>query len=808
MSIIKKKIDSYFYKLAEFFYDHRLKTIFSCLIFLCFLFQFLPDIVIDTSTEGFFFKDDTPMVEYNSFRDQFGRDEIVIVAIKPENIFSLDYLKKLKQIHNDFEQNVPYLNNIKSLVNIRSTEVKKDDLIIDDLEKRWPKTNEGMAKFKNLVCDNPFYENYIISNDGKINTIILESNEYSSNDTEDDLSVLDGFDNNPLNIEKKASYLTEQENSEFVTAIEEIVSKYRKTGLEIFVAGTPLFNHYITTVISSQTALFLKLSLLLLVIVLYILFRRISGVILPLLIVIISLISSISLMAALKVPITLCTQILPAFLIIVGVGDSVHILAVFYYIYNNNGDKKKAILYSVKHSGLAILLTSITTAGGLLSFSFAKISPIADLGIFGAIGVIIAFIFTITLIPSIVSLFPIKNKKPVKILKKQIGLFDKILVIICKISTRRPAVVLVIFLIISLFFISGIYFVRFSHNAMKWLPKTIPLLKHTQIVDESLKGSLSMEVIIDTGKENGLNSSDFMTRLSQAGDHIEKMKYEHFKIGKTISVADIIKEINQRLHEDKKEFYKIPDKDDLIAQELLLFENSGSDDLKKLVDSSYSKARLTIRAPFKDAVLFYDMIKKIKRYLNLMFPEFQIILTGSITLFVNIITLTIYSFIQSYVIVIIVVTLLMILMIGKAKIGLISMLPNLFPVIVVLGIMGWFQIPIDFSTATIGSIVIGIAVDDTIHFFHNYRTFYEETGNSSKAIFNTFMTTGRAMITTTIVLSCGFFIFMLSPILNLFHYGLLTGTAIISALIGDFFMAPALLTLIHNKKNKKLRYRR
>lgn len=157
---------------------------------------------------------------------------------------------------------------------------------------------------------------------------------------------------------------------------------------------------------------------------------------------------------------------------------------------------------------------------------------------------------------------------------------------------------------------------------------------------------------------------------------------------------------------------------------------------------------------------------------------------------------------ESYLIVFGIISVLMVILIGRLKIGLLSMIPNIFPVVLILGLMGWIDQPLDFFNITLGSILVGIAVDDTIHFFHHFRKYHEETGNAQQAILTTFTTTGRAMITTTVALCCGFFVYTASDMNSLFYYGLFIGLGVLLALFSDFFLAPALLTLLNRDKTE------
>jgi predicted RND superfamily exporter protein len=279
------------------------------------------------------------------------------------------------------------------------------------------------------------------------------------------------------------------------------------------------------------------------------------------------------------------------------------------------------------------------------------------------------------------------------------------------------------------------------------------------------------------------------------------IKSDKYFVGKTLSIVDIIKETNKALNENKKEFYVIPQDKNLIAQELLLFENSGSDDLEDFVDSSFRKARITVKVPNIDAIDYQFLLKDINLRIEQDFKGVaDVTVTGISNLLARIMEAAITSSGISYILALTLITIMMLVLIGDVKVGLISMIPNIAPILVMTSIMFVFDMPLDMFTMLIGAIAIGLAVDDTVHFMHNFTKYHKTHKDINKAVEYTLLTTGRAMIVTTIVLSFGFFVFMGASMSNIFNFGLLTGIAIISALMADFFLVPALMKLLIKEK--------
>ncbi|UCG05728.1 MAG: MMPL family transporter [Desulfobacterales bacterium] len=387
MANIRYRIEKWFERYAHAIYRNRIKTMIIMLLFTALFVSQTPKITMDTSTEGFLHDNDPALMAYNSFRDQFGRDEVIIIALKPPNIFDQQFLTKLQTLHEDLEENVPYIDDITSMINARNTRGEADELIVEDLLENWPENETEMTAIKNRVMSNPMYENLLISKDGKFTTIIIKTHSHSA--LAEDLDVLKGFGEDiaqdshaPPEPSPKRTYLTDKENSQAVHAARTVLQKYEAPDLQTYIAGSPVVTHFLKHSMIADMRRFMALAIATVAIFLFVMFRRISGVFLPLVIVILSTLSTLGMMAFTGTAIKLPTQILPSFLLAVGVGTSVHILAIFFHHYNHNGSKEEAIAYALGHSGLAVVMNNMTTASGLLSFSTSEVAPIADVGVF------------------------------------------------------------------------------------------------------------------------------------------------------------------------------------------------------------------------------------------------------------------------------------------------------------------------------------------------------------------------------------------------------------------------------------------
>jgi predicted RND superfamily exporter protein len=809
----KKRAELFFEKSTALMIRFRLAVVLGVLVLTVLSILQIRHLGVDTSNEGFLHDDDPILLIYNEFRDQFGRDDKIAVAIQSDEIFTAGFLAKLEQLHEELKENVPYLSDITSMINARNTHGEGDVLMVDDLLADFPETEEEYAALKQLVLSSPLYKNMLISEDGTLTSIVLESEVYADSSSEND-DLLSGFDDDlasGADIDAPQVYLSDQQITTMVETIRSIAQKYNDDNFRTYVAGTTVITQTLKKFMMADMKRFMGLAIITIGFCLFIMFRRVSGVIMPLLVVALTLVASLGVMALTGTKFKTPTTILPSFLLAVGVGDCVHALALTYLNLRKGKTRNEAITSAYSHCGLAIVMTSLTTAAGLASFAIAKVAPIADLGLFSAIGVMIALLYTFTFLPAVLSFIPLKAARGQLNEPAQETMMDRLLHWVAQFSVRRYRTVLALSGTIILVGIVGLFRVYFSHDVLTWLPENLDVRQSTEIINEELRGSVVLELVLDTGRENGLYDKATLTAIDRlAGDLENDYRDNELFIGKVISLTTILKEIHQALHENKKEFYKIPDNERLIPQELLLFENSGSDDLEDVIDSQFRLARITLKVPWLDALLYTPFINEVEKRFKDQFEgkkleggeEMQVTVTGIMSLLGNIFYASIYSAAQSYGIALVVVTLLMVILIGELRLGLISMIPNLGPILIVLGFIGWFSIPLNMFTMLVASIAIGLSVDNTIHFMYNFRKYYEKSGDIEDAVRNALNTAGRALLTTTVVLSIGFFIFMFASMKNLFEFGLFTGIAIILALASNFFMAPALLTLVIGKTNQ------
>ncbi len=777
----KLSVEAAFGRYGRFACDRPWRVIVIFLLLYCALIAQLPRITTDTSIEGFLRSDDPVLLTYNRFREQFGRDELIIVALESAAVFTLESLQSLHQLHAELESRVPYLDSIDSLVNARHIYGDDDELIVEDLLQSFPQNDAQLAALRERVMAHPLYVNSLISKDATVTTLLLKlvtrHNVAASGE------------------QPQWRYLGDAEMQQAANSVGDVLRGYEAQFTVVHVAGSPAFTTAVNKEMQYNTLLFAALTIAIIVLVLALLFRRASGVMLPLVLVCMALTSTFASLPLFGAPFQLPMTILPSFVLAIGVGTAIHVLTIFYRHFDGSGDKQAALGKALAETGLAVLFTSATTAAGLSSFAGGDLVPVANLGVFAAVSMVFIFCYSIFLLPALVAVLPLKTRPA---LQGRATLIDRFTAGCAVIAIRLPLPVVLAACTLLLLGLASASQLKFSHDMKQWFSPTHPIITATNFIEEHLGGTVPVEIMINAGADTPLQEPALLKKLERLQNELAAYDHNSVKVGKVLSVTDMIKETNQALHGNKPEYYRIPQHRDLAAQEFFLLELSGAEDLFELVDTEYEVARITAMLPMLDAFHYEDFMHMVEsRYQKVLGDDVVVYTTGMAPLLHKTMGDVVKTTALSYVIAMAVITLMMIALLGSFKLGLLSMLPNLLPIVTVLGLMNIFAAPLDMYSMTIGAIAIGLSVDDTVHFMHTFKRLLHASGDVAESIRETLASTGKAMTITTVVISLSFFNYMFSDMINLFNFGLYTGLCIVLALLADLLIAPALMMLVY-----------
>ncbi len=743
----------------------------------------LGNLRIDTSNESNLDKNHPSVALYHEFHDLFGFEESLIIMVKTPEVFNLDFLSKLLAFHQRLELEVVHLDNIKSMINTNLTYGLDDELIVEDLLQSFPSDEKELNHFKQQALNDPTFRDLFLSKNHQLTALHLYQTAYSP-------ELLNG---------KKQAF-TSLEQHEYVESVRAIAAEFQNEDFDIQLGGGPMIGDTLLTRLATETPLFAALANSVIMILLFALFRRISAVFLPLLVVNMSLASLFGLMAWFDVALSSFSQILPSFILTVGVCDSVHFLSHFYQRFEEHGDKEKAIKQAMSHTGMPMMLTSLTTAVGMLSFAITEIVPIRALGLFAAAGVIIVWFYTIVLMPALLSLININNAKKGQ---QTLHISQRYLTRFGMFAWFHPKTIVMCFSLLLIAALLAVSQLRFEHDPVKWLPDESETPQAIKLMNEQFHGAIAIEIMADTGKENGIKTVQFLEKLEALNTLAKEFSAHGVQMQLSNSIVNTVKQIHKGLNNQATNTSTLPKTDDLIAQEILLFEMSGGSDLERQVTSDFSTARITLLGPWRDLIGYSNYLIELEDEVKtLMADVAEVSFTGVVYLLSPIQKLAIHTMAKSYTSAVFIITIMMILMIGSLKLGLLSMIPNLLPIILGMGFMAIAGMPLDLYSILIGSIAIGLVVDDTVHFIHGFQYHYEKYGDAEKAVKETLNNTGNALLFTTILLFGGFMTYSFSELINMADFGMITGCIVVLALIADIVLLPALLRLIYGRQKK------
>jgi hydrophobe/amphiphile efflux-3 (HAE3) family protein len=735
-----------------------------------FSFYKMRELKFDSSIESMFLEGDPNLITFNKFKETFGSDDFVYILFETEDFFKPEMIRLVGTLVEDLERNVPYVDDVKFLGNVEYVEGVEGGIEISDLIEKIPETDEEIKRIKERVMAEPLYIDNLISKDGRTAAIAVTFELYPEE-------------------QKKKADVRHQVGQKVL----EILAKPEYGNMELYTAGGPIYDCEYDKLSGKESSTFGLLCLALNLLILLWVARGVRGVVSPLLVVVLSIFWTLGLVGIIGRTLNMMVILLPVLLICVGIGDSMHIVAETQDQMDHGLGRKEAVVKALTLVGVPCLLTSLTTAAGFTSFLATVVRPVREMGVYAAVGVIMAFVLSLIIVPIIFSFGKEKKKSEAgKEVHERYDLFDRILEKIFQINNRYPKAIIGIFVGLTLLSVYGYSRIEVETNSMKGLSTDLPLRQAYDYIDSKMGGSMAIEMMLDTGRKDGVKDITFLRQLEQLQDHIDK----HPLTMKTTSIIDFLKKMNRAMHENSPSYYALPETSAQATEQLFLYETSGGRELDKQVSFNYDIARLNVRTQSlgsKEVRIFMaDIDKFVKEDLN---SSIKVEYTGIMTWLKAFVDMVANGQRVSFTLAFSAIAIMMIIVLRSFKLGLISMLPNLFPVLISMGFMGMAGMYMDATLMIFSAIIIGVVVDDTIHFFSRYKREFKHMGTYKAALKATLSTVGRPIMFTTITLVAGFSVFGLSDISSMVKFGLMAGFAFIWALLADFFLAPAMMLL-------------
>ena len=726
--------------------------------------SYISDIRMDFSIEQLFSQDDPVVERFLTLREEFdGVDNVIYLFYKSDNPFSYENLIKNRKMVDSFES-INGVSSVSSLTNIELF-TESGEYLLSPVYNEIPRSPDSLNLAQKQIMNSNLLKNYLISEDGTIAGILIDIDP-AFNDHDGREEILKEID--------RFQQLVDWE--------------WHQTGLPI------IRTRYVQYMIADNIR-FLVPVIIMLFLFLSLLFRSLVGLILPLLVVLLTIIWSLGFMVACGITINIISYIIPTLLMVVGISDSVHLLVKYYSSLDELKNKREALIQTLQKIGMAIFFTSITTAIGFGALSMVKIQIVKEFGIFTASGVLFAFIITILLIPPCLVL--LKTTPQSKLDRYSAGLRVRIIKKFIVLVRAYPKAIVLSGFAITIVWLFGALQINPHSKLLDDLKPGNPLLEDMRLAEEKMGSVLPVEIIVEVN-ENGMiediQDLPVMFFLNDLSKYVSDIP----EVGKVISVSDFLKEIHQAMNDGNSDYYVIPSSRELISQYMLLYES----EFESFINLDYTKLRISAQINDIDSRRSAEIEKDINNYINSRIPNgLNAEVTGTALLALRTNNYLVNNLLASFFIALLIITFVMIFMFRSVKMALISILPNIIPMMTMAAVLGFFQIPLRPATAMTFAVAFGIAVDDTLHYLIRYRMELSQQ-NYRQANDVTLLGTGIAMMSTTAILSAGFLILTLSEFKPTIEFGMLSVITIVTALISDITFLPALLSQIKPKLNK------
>ncbi|HBT89066.1 MMPL family transporter [Desulfobacter sp.] len=705
----------------------------------------------------------------DEFKEIFGNNDYVGVLVESDHMFDPDTLALIRALGKELKTQVPFADDILSITDCEFSLGHEGEIeIVTPVPDPIPRDSETLAGIREQILDKRLLKGKLISADSRFSWIMLRLTPYPDGWRSKDNKAAD------MVVGKVAATIIRQD-------------KY--ASLNPKSSGMPIIAYDKTAFFQKEMSRTMGLSLIVSLVVLSVALRSIKGITMTVIVTAGSMILTFGILGWIGKPIDVGMIMLPLYLgIAVSIGYSIHIFSFFNRHFLNTGKRKESVRLAVKETGWPILFTALTTVGALCSFFFVDVKPVRWIGSSTSLLVSIIFFMVVIMIPALLAFGKDQDVKQTRLNSN--ALLGSLMAKLANLVLTRPVPIMIVFSLVLLTAVAGLRYFEVNFDIRKNMGLKVPYVNRLDQVGRSPLGALySYNVVVEFPGKNMAREPENLKKL----DLLEQEAQGFPLTKKTSSITEIIKDMNQVLHDGDPGFFAIPDTREMVAQIMLLYENAGGREAEKWIDYEYRRLRMTVDIKDYNTVEAYRELHQITDKAHALFPGATVTLAGSVVQFTVMQDIVSKGQLTSFLIAICVITGLMALVFGSFKIGLIAMIPNIAPAIAVGGLMGWMRVPLDMMTITIMPMLLGLAVDDTIHFINHAKLAFEQKREYAYAIRHTFSAIGVPILFTSLILTANFSVYLSSPAKVIIFLGILTGTGIMSALLADYFVTPVLL---------------
>ena len=737
-----------------------------------FMASSLKNLEFEGSYRIWFGEESKILKNYDHFRAVFGNDDAVTIMFSDEDgVFTKEALETVENITRKLWE-TKYIARVDSITNyqyVHSDSEYPDEVIVEDfIEDIDAYSDDDLQKKREIALTQDMIVGKLISPDAKTTMIVGRMTPKAGDDPEVSFKLRD--------------------------AVLEIIAPEQKKGYEFFLGGGPIINTSFIEIAQHDGGVFTPAVIVVAMILLLIIFRKFSLMFASIAVVIFTFLIVLSIQVLLGFKLNNFTANVPVFVVAIGIADAMHLIWIYSMARKKGMDNYTAIHYSVKKNFLAIFLTSVTTSIGFASLGISAVVPIQTLGIATASAALLAFVMTILFVPAMLAILNPNIKTDTNI---QDVNNHPIAVWYTHFLEEYSKVILIVSILIFTLLGFGIFKANVDSNTVKYFKEDFSFRVAVNEMQKKLTGPMSYEIIVDSKVNDGIKDPEFLRTV----ERFYKEFYAKYPDVRHISsLLDVIKTFNEVMNGSKT----VPDDQELVAQYLLLYSLSLPQgmEINDKMDIDERLLRVSAAINLVDTSKDLEQIKWAEDWWN--DTQYSATINGQTVMFAHMQHDVTATLIQSITIAVIMISIVMLLIFRNWRMLPLFIVPNVLPIALVVGVMGWLDIDIDMGVAIAGAIIIGVAVDDTIHFMVKYIEARKRGDNLHDAMMYVMSYAGSAIIFTTIVLSLAFLVFMFSNFNPNYHFGIVTASALVIAVIVDLVALPALLILVDDNEKSLL----
>jgi predicted RND superfamily exporter protein len=742
----------------QFGHDHPWIVMFILLAACLFSAFQIPNLKQDPSMDGLMVKDDPAHQAYMDTRATFGSDQISLVFVRDKELFSPEKLGQLETLVRQLEK-LHGVSSVESIFSVKNFKNEDGMLNSNPLIDSVPESADEARKIREDALRNPLIAGNLVSREGQATSINL----FIEPDPKD---------------------------PEFYRTLSESVDRLLKPLKSHFSVIEQLGNPYLRTHISDMMTLDLKhlipLSVLVLLVVLIVTTRSVSGAGLPLITAGISVLLTGGFMSLTGIPINVLTLIAPTMIIVVGSAEDVHLFSGYLEGVAHTGSKDLAIKFMISKLGTVVMLTALTTVLGFLSICINNVVILRQFGMAASFGLFVNPVVTCLIAPVYLRFFG-----PLKKVREESGhsrFFSRMADGVIALTSTRKWTIISIFIGISIIGFAFTFNVRLDNNIVGLLQKNSPIIQRINEMSRDLPGAQTFFIRIRGGHEGLFKESKNLEQIAA----IQKFIKDRGKFDLSMSLVDILKLVHREMNGGDPGFYTVPPTPQKISQYLLFLEDQ---ELERFVTPDFSELNILVRHNLNSSYEQKKAIAELTAFIDSnLNPHFKYELTGESILVLNAVDSIANGQALSIGLLLLTIFAIMSILFLSFKAGLLALIPNVIPIVINFGIMGIFSIPLNVGTAMVADIAIGIAVDDTIHFMTQYNAEMRKTKDQAEALRICLRGELQPVFTTAVALCLGFAILAFSNFSVISYFGILSAIVMIVAFPCDIFLTPILLS--------------